>query len=162
MILSLEPWQDEVLEEALKHDFIFADDTINLKTNTTIQFPKNTFDKPRKVNHQCAICSYLFRNQIALDKHVARFHKGKSVENKKILRMNSNKIKKGFQCPICLDFFRSEYYVAKHISNVHEGRKLEVYKNDKKCPICVTVFQTQNDFKRHISSVHRCSWWKSI
>ena len=55
MILSLEPWQDEVLEEALKHDIIFADD-INLDINT-MQLPK----RANNLIFSCFTCPKVFQ-----------------------------------------------------------------------------------------------------
>ena len=55
MILSLEPWRVELLEEALKHDIIFADD-INMDINH-MQFPKRT----NKLMFSCFTCSKVFQ-----------------------------------------------------------------------------------------------------
>ena len=55
MILSLEPWRDEVLEEALKHDIIFADD-INLDIKT-MQLPK----RANNLTFSCFTCSKVFQ-----------------------------------------------------------------------------------------------------
>ena len=143
VILSLEPWRNEVLEEALKHDIIFADD-INLDINS-MQFPKRTNNlmfscftcskvfqsqaeckmhisavhEGRKLNYQCPICSYLFANQRALKEHAERFHKEKKIENFDRPRKLNN------QCAICSYQFLNHSALNEHVARFHKSENIE-------------------------------------
>ena len=172
MILSLEPWQDEVLEEALKHDFIFADD-INLDINS-MQFPKRTNNlmfscftcskvfqsqaeckmhisadhEGRKLNYQCPICSHLFVKQSALKEHVERFHKVTKIGN-------------FYQCPICSNQFLNHSALNQHVVRFHKSENIEnqtSLKNGSRtgfqCPICLDFFKSEYYVAKHISIVH--------
>ena len=144
VILSLEPWRDEVLEEALKHDIIFADD-INLDINARQKRANNLIfscftcskvfqsqaeckrhisaeHEGRKLKYQCPICTYLFANESACKEHVERFHKGKNIFEEKNFDRPRNL---NYQCVICLYQFLNQSALNEHVAKFHKSENIE-------------------------------------
>ena len=93
----------------------------------------------------CDTCGKMFPKLIALDKHVASFHK-KSLQT---LKKKSNASEKTlFKCKLCV--FSSDFSVAlkSHMSTIHGGKKPFI------CVICDGGFEERIKLQKHIESAH--------